>query len=134
MVLGRKGGILPQLLLPIKLNAVGKIGSGKQPLVWVHMQDVLSAIYFLMTNETEEQVFNLVAPERTNQATFVHIASKQLKRKPVLRLPACTFKLLLGEQSQLVLNGQYVKPKALQHAGFEFQYPTLKQALQNLLA
>ena len=133
VVLGRKGGILPQLLLPIKLNAVGKIGSGKQPLVWVHIEDVLSAIYFLMTNETEAQVFNLVAPERTNQAAFVQVASQQLKRKPLLRVPACTFKLLLGEQSQLVLNGQYVKPQALQHAGFEFQYPTLKQALHHLL-
>lgn len=133
VVLGRKGGILPQLLLPIKLNAVGKIGSGKQPLVWVHIEDVLAAIYFLMIKETEGQIFNVVAPERIHQAQFVHIASQQLKRKPLLRLPACTFKLLLGEQSQLVLNGQYVKPHALQHAGFKFQYPTLKQALEDLL-
>lgn len=133
VVLGRKGGILPQLLLPIKLNAVGKIGSGKQPLVWVHIEDVLSAIYFLMTQSTQAQVFNVVAPERINQGQFVQIASRQLRRKPILRLPACSFKLLLGEQSQLILNGQYVKPQALQQAGFEFQYPTLKQALNNLL-
>ena len=133
IVLGNKGGILPQLLLPIKMNAVGKIGSGQQPLVWVHIHDVLSAIYFLMTKDTEANVFNLVAPERINQAQFVHTAAKQLKRKPLLNLPACTFKLLLGEQSQLVLNGQYVKPQALQQAGFEFNYPTLKQALENLL-
>lgn len=133
VVLGAKGGILPQLLLPIKLNAVGKIGSGQQPLVWVHIEDVVSAIYFLMTKDTEGQVFNVVAPERINQAQFVQIAARQLKRKPILRLPTCTFKLMLGEQSQLVLNGQYVKPAALQQAGFEFKYPTLKQALENLL-
>jgi uncharacterized protein len=133
VVLGQHGGILPQLLLPIKLRAVGKIGSGLQPLVWVHIQDVLEAIYFLMTKETQGQIFNLVAPERTHQAQFVHIAAQKLKRKPLLQLPACTFKLLLGEQSQLILNGQYVKPQALQNAGFRFAYPTLKQALDHLI-
>ena len=134
VVLGPKGGILPQLLLPIKLNAVGKLGSGQQPLVWVHIQDVLAAIEFLMTHDTQDTVFNLVAPEQSNQADFVQLASQQLKRKPLLRLPACSLKLMLGEQSQLVLNGQYVKPKALQQAGFEFQYPHLKHALQHLLS
>ena len=133
VVFGRKGGILPQMLLPIRLNLIGKMGSGKQPCVWIHIQDVLRSIVFLMTTETSQSIFNVVAPEKVCQANFVSTSANILKRKPFITLPSFIMKLMLGEQSQLILNGQYVKPKALQDAGFEFKYPTLKQALKDLL-
>ena len=133
VVFGRKGGILPQMLMPIKLNLVKKIGKGLQPCVWVHIQDVIHAIEFLMLNETQQSIFNVVAPEKLNQKGFAEIASVVLKKKPCLNLPAMLFKVMLGEQSQLILNGQYVQPKALQDAGFVFQFPTLKQALNDLI-
>lgn len=133
IVFANNGGILPQMLLPIKLNLVGRIGQGRQPVVWVHIQDVLRAIEFLMTKETAAQIFNVVCPEKMTQAQFAYIAAQQLKRKPCLSLPAFVLKGMLGEQSQLVLNGQYVQPKALQDVGFEFKYPTLKQALEDIL-
>ena len=133
IVLSAKGGILPQMLMPIRLNLVGKIGHGRQPVVWVHIQDVLSAIEFLMTKQTQSNVFNLTAPERVTQAQFSILAAQQLKKHPLLNMPAFVFKCMLGEQSQLVLNGQYVKPQALTEAGFSFKYPTLKEALANLL-
>ena len=133
IVLSAKGGILPQMLMPIRLNLVGKIGHGRQPVVWVHIQDVLSAIEFLMTKQTQSNVFNLTAPERVTQVQFSILAAQQLKKHPLLNMPAFVFKCILGEQSQLVLNGQYVKPQALTEAGFSFKYPTLKEALANLL-
>ena len=133
IVLSAKSGILPQMLMPIRLNLVGKIGHGRQPVVWVHIQDVLSAIEFLMTKQTQSNVFNLTAPERVTQAQFSILAAQQLKKHPLLNMPAFVFKCMLGEQSQLVLNGQYVKPQALTEAGFSFKYPTLKEALANLL-
>jgi uncharacterized protein len=133
VVFGKKGGILPQMLFPIKMNLVGKIGHGRQPCAWVHIKDVLKAIEFLMLKETEQSVFNLVAPERTSQSDFVKNAEIILKRKPFFKVPAGIFKLLLGEKSQLILNGQYVKPKALQELGYEFEFPTLKEALNNLI-
>jgi uncharacterized protein len=133
VVFGPNGGILPQMLMPIKFNLVGKIGSGRQPCVWVHVHDVARAIEFLMHTETEAQIFNVVAPEKVNQRDFVAVAATVLKRKPFFSLPSFVMKLLLGEQSQLILNGQYVKPAALQAAGFEFQYSTLAQALTQLL-
>lgn len=133
VVFGRNGGILPQMLFPIKMNLVNKIGSGLQPCVWVHIQDVIRAIEFLMLKDTTEHVFNVVAPEKDNQKTFADIASVILKKKPLFNLPSSVMKCMLGEQSQLVLNGQYVKPKALQEAGFEFKFPTLKQALNDLI-
>lgn len=133
VVFGRNGGILPQMLLPIKMNLFKKIGHGRQPCVWVHIQDVISAIEFLMLNETSERVFNVVAPEKVNQKTFADTACSILKKKPFFNLPSSVMKCMLGEQSQLILNGQYVKPKALQDLGFEFKFPTLKQALNDLI-
>ncbi|WP_313484264.1 TIGR01777 family oxidoreductase [Acinetobacter variabilis] len=133
VVFGQGGGILSQMLLPIKLNMFGRIGHGRQPVTWVHLQDVMRAIEFLMQQLTQQQVFNVVAPEKVSQAQFARIAAQVLKRKPLLPLPACSMKMMLGEQSQLILNGQYVQPKALQEAGFEFNYPTLKEALIDIL-
>lgn len=133
VVFANDGGILPQMLLPIKMNLVGKIGHGRQPVVWVHIHDVLRALEFLLLNETKQNTFNLVAPEQTSQAQFATTAAQILKRKPLLSLPAYVLRGMLGEQSQLVLNGQYVQSKALVEAGFEFNYPSLEQALQDIL-
>ena len=133
VVFGNGGGVLSQMLLPIKMNMVKNIGHGRQPCVWVHIQDVIRAVEFLMLNETKESIFNVVAPEKVNQKTFADIASLILNKKPLFTLPNFIMKWILGEQSQLVLNGQYVTPKALQNEGFEFEYPVLKYAIKNLI-
>jgi uncharacterized protein len=133
VVFGYGGGILPQMITPIRFNLVGKIGSGWQPLAWIHVEDVLRAIEFLMLNDTQEKIFNVVSPENTTQLDFVQTASSILKKKPILTMPDWVFKTLLGEQSQLILNGQHVVPKALLNAGFEFKYPDLKTTLTKLL-
>lgn len=133
VVFGMGGGILPQMLLPIRFNLVGRIGTGLQPCVWIHMDDVISAIEFLIQQETTAQIFNLVAPEKVNQKSFAGLAALILKKRPLLSLPKGLFQFLLGEQSQLILNGQYVQPKALLDAGFEFKHPTLKEALKDFL-
>ena len=127
------GGILPQMLLPIRLNMIAKIGSGKQPVVWIHIQDVLRAIIFLLQLQADQKVYNLVAPEQINQQGFVDVAARVLKRKPFMTMPKCVFELALGEQSQLILNGQYVTPQALFKHGFKFQHPNLEQALTEIL-
>ncbi|WP_202740288.1 TIGR01777 family oxidoreductase [Acinetobacter sp. 'aerobic (ED)'] len=128
-----QGGILPQMLLPIRLNAVAKIASGQQPVVWIHIQDVLNAILFLLQSDHCQKVYNLVAPDQVNQQQFAQVAAHILKRKPFMTLPKCVFTLVLGEQSQLILNGQYVVPKALLDQGFQFQYPDLNTALTEIL-
>lgn len=134
IVLSAKGGILPQMLLPVRSRLFGKIGHGRQPIVWVHLQDVLRAIEFIMTKTPIEQVFNLTAPEKVTQAEFIKTAEQQLGLKTWFSLPAGLMKLMMGEQSQLVLNGQYVHSKALSEAGFTFKYNTLKEALKDLLS
>ena len=133
VVFGRGGGILPQMLLPIRLNAVGRIGHGRQPVAWVHIQDVLQVIHWLMTQTVDAKILNVVAPEKTSQQDFAKTAARLLKRRPFFVLPAFVLRWLLGEQSQLVLNGQYVKPNALMEAGFKFKYSDYKSALKNIM-
>ena len=133
VVFGKGGGILPQMLLPIKLNLIRKIGTGQQPMTWVHMNDVIQAILFLFKNTSQQKIFNIVAPDHISQVQFAKISSQVLKRKPMLFLPSFVMKLLMGEQSQLVLNGQYVQPTALLKQGFQFQYPDLEIALRKII-
>lgn len=132
VVFGKRGGILPQMLLPIKLGLVGKIGNGQQPVVWVHIHDVLRAIEFLLRTPTQARIFNLVAPTQTHQADFAIQAAQLFKKRPFLNAPAWLFNKVMGEQAQLVLNGQFVAPKNLTQAGFVFHFQGLEHALSNL--
>jgi len=133
VVFARNGGILPQMLMPIRFNLVGKIGHGRQPVSWIHINDVVRAITFILQQRKAKAVYNLVAPEQATQRKFAEIAAAKLYKKPLLSMPACVMKTMLGEQSQLVLNGQFVMPEALLEQGFEFQYPDLNSALTDLL-
>lgn len=134
VVFAADGGILPQMLQPIKWRMVGKIGHGRQPMTWVHIADVLGVIEFLMQQQPAAQVFNVVAPALVSQAEFALTAAHHLNVRPLLTAPAVIFKCLMGEQSQLILNGQYVQPKALLDAGYHFHYAKLDQALAQILA
>lgn len=133
VVFGKGGGALSQMLLPIKLNMIGRIGTGRQPMTWVHIDDAIRAISFLFENSAPHKVYNVVAPDHISQMQFVNIASEWLKRKPLLFLPEFVIKLLMGEQAQLVLNGQFVQPKALLDQGFKFRYADLNHAFKEIL-
>lgn len=131
VVFGQEG-ILPQMLLPIKIGLVGRIGSGQQPMTWVHVDDVIQVILFLFQSTSDQEIYNVAAPDHIDQMQFVRVASKVLKRSPFLHLPSFVMRLLMGEQSQLVLNGQYVQPRALLTEGFDFQYRDLESALRQI--
>lgn len=133
VVLAENGGILPQMLNPIRWNMVGRIGSGQQPFAWIHIDDVLRAILFVLKTDHPAKIYNLVAPERTSQQEFVQVASQLLKKHPIFPLPAWVLNTMLGEQAQLVLNGQYVVPEQLTQARFQFKYDTLQKALSKIL-
>lgn len=134
VVLAAKGGILAQMLTPIRFNLIQNIGTGLQPFVWVHIADVLAVMHLIMQNQPSQDVFNLVAPSQNTQADFARLAAQQLNKKPWLNLPKAVLQCVLGEQSQLVLNGQYVQPQVLLKAGYQFKFPTLAAALQDLLS
>ncbi|HDZ09281.1 TIGR01777 family oxidoreductase [Pseudohongiella sp.] len=134
IVLGSGGGMLGRLVPMFKLGLGGRIGDGEQMMSWVHRADVISAMRFLLTSETESGVFNVTAPNAVNNRGFTRELAAAVRRPAVLPLPAPMVQLMFGEMGdRLLLHGQNVKPARLQALGFEFKYPDLGSALSACL-
>jgi len=134
LVLGM-GGALPMMLLPILLGLGGRLGSGRQWLSWIHVDDVVRAMAHrwqqaLATRERAGTgATNFTAPECVSQADFSRTAARIWRRPSILPTPGWPMRLALGEQADLLLEGQRVVPARLQREGYTFRYPTLAQAL-----
>jgi len=133
LVLSSKGGILPLMLLPFRLFVGGPIGSGEQYISWIHIEDQVNAIRYLLTNENSNSAYNLTAPTPVTSKEFGQIAGKVLKRPSYLPVPSFALKLILGEKATLVLDGQRAIPDKLLEEGFDFKFGSLELALQNLI-
>ncbi|MGQ9837287.1 MAG: thylakoid membrane protein ThyD [Cyanobacteriota bacterium] len=131
IVLGPNGGALAQMLAPFQFFIGGTIGSGKQWLSWIHREDLVSLICFLLKQGSG--VFNGTAPNPVQMQEFCQTLGQILARPSWLPVPELALELLLGEAAQVVLTGQRVIPQAALAAGFRFQYPQLKEALQQIL-
>lgn len=135
LVLGR-GGPLPMMLLPIKLGMGGALGSGRQWQSWIHVNDLLRGLAYLWSEHDNHKVllqtYNFTAPETLTQFNFSKTAARVLHRPCFIPTPAWPIRLLLGEQADLLLEGQRVVPKNLLTSGFEFRYPKLESALRDL--
>jgi len=132
VVLRRGEGMLKQLEFPAKMGMGAVVGSGKQPLTWIDADDLISAIYFLLSHPQLTGVFNLTAPEFVSQRIFTKTLAHVLHRPALLWLPAPIVKILFGQMGEeLLLSGQAVYPERLLEAGFKFQYPTLTAALEH---
>ena len=126
-------GALYRLVLPFKMFVGGPMGSGKQWYSWIHPADTAGAIIFLIENETASGAYNLTAPNPERNKDFARKLGKALNRPSFMPLPGFVLKILFGEVSTVVLDGQRVVPKRLQEAGYEFKFPTLESALKDLL-
>lgn len=132
VVLG-PGGALPPLLLPIRLGVGGRMGSGQQVMSWIHRHDVLTLITAALHDPQMQGVYNATAPEAIAQAQFAATAGQLLHRPVWLPVPAAPLRWAMGEMAQLFVDGQNVVPARLQAEGFAFRYPTLQQALRDLV-
>jgi uncharacterized protein (TIGR01777 family) len=132
-VLSTKGGALPPLLLQYRLFVGGPLGSGRQWLPWIHMVDEVRAIRFLIESESASGPFNLVAPNPLTNADFGRVLARVLRRPFLIPVPALALRLLAGEMSTILLDGQRAVPRRLQDAGFTFQFPEAEMALRDLL-
>lgn len=134
LVLGEEGA-LPMMLLPIRLGLGGRLGDGQQWLSWIHVEDLLRAIAHLWQSKKPDAVeaYNFTAPQSVRQETFSQTAAEALHRPSFLPTPAISMRLLLGEQADLLLEGQRVSPAKLQASGFDFVFPDLQSALQTLV-
>jgi uncharacterized protein len=134
IVLASEGGALKTMLPPFKLGIGGKIATGKQPFAWIHIDDVVSAIDFIVENDKTEGVYNLAAPGLINNQQFTTALGKALKRPTLFTVPAFALRLLYGEAAATLTGGQKVAPMKLEEAGFQFNYPEIEQALKSILA
>jgi hypothetical protein len=132
VVLTTKGGVLPSLSLPYKLFAGGPVGSGRQPLPWIHIDDEVDAIRYLIETPTARGPFNLTTPNPVTNAEFGRVLGKVLGRPHYLPAPGFAFKLAFGETAMLVLEGQRVLPKKLLEAGYSFRFTEVEPALRDI--
>jgi uncharacterized protein (TIGR01777 family) len=134
VVLAREGGILGRMQLPFKLFAGGPIGSGRQWVSWVHRKDVLRAILHCLERQELSGPVNITAPDARTMFEFCGTMGVVLHRPSWLAVPSFVIRLLFGEMSQVVLQGQRVAPRELTGSGFTFRYSRLLTALIDLLA
>jgi uncharacterized protein (TIGR01777 family) len=132
LVFTRQGGIMGIMLLPFRLFVGGYLGSGLQPIAWIHIRDEIGAIRFLLMNETARGAYNLAAPDSVNYRQFAVTAGKVLRRPNWFNLPAWLLKAVLGEKASIVLEMQDIRPERLLAAGYEFQFTDLQAALVDL--
>ncbi len=133
MVLG-KGGALTRMLPPFRFGLGGRLGSGKQWMSWIHVQDLINLILFALTTAGLRGPVNATAPHPVTNAEFTHALAAVLHRPAIFFVPRIALELALGEMATMVLTGQRVIPGAAEAAGFRFQYPDLAPALADLLA
>ena len=134
IVLGEEGA-LARMLPPFKLAFGGPIGSGKQGMSWIHINDMVGAILHCINNPQIGGPVNATAPHPVSNAEFSTCLGVALNRPARLPMPALMVKLLFGEMGEeLLLQGQYVLPNKLLANDFQFQYPDLEQALQQIVA
>jgi uncharacterized protein len=133
LVVARKGGFMDPVLLQYRLFGGGPLGSGRQWWSWILLGDVVRAMRFLIEQDDASGAYNLTAPNPVRMSDFGRAVGSVLRRPHLIPLPAFALKMVLGEMSQLVLEGQRVHPVKLQSAGFEFQYEEIQPALENTL-
>ncbi|WEG12279.1 TIGR01777 family oxidoreductase [Pullulanibacillus sp. KACC 23026] len=132
-VLGPKEGAFPKMMLPYKFFAGGTIGSGKQWLSWIHIQDLVRLIDYVVTHSDIKGPVNGTAPEPVQMNEVGRTIGKAMNRPHLFPVPNFILEALLGEMSVLVLEGQKVLPQKLLDHGFTFDFSTIEKAISNLI-
>lgn len=133
IVLSPEGGALKKMLLPFKLGGGGRIADGSQMMPWIHIDDMVSAIEFLLQDTELKGPFHLTAPEPVTNQEFSQTLASTLRRPCLLPMPEFVLRLVMGEMADLLIYGQNAIPQRLLDSGFTFQHPKLKGALEHLL-
>jgi uncharacterized protein len=134
IILDKQGGALSKMLFPYQAFIGGPMGSGKQWMSWIHIADVVKGITFVMENEDIHGPVNFTAPSPVTMNEFGKSLAVVLQRPHWLPVPGLALRILLGEMSTLVVDGQKVLPNELLKNGYEFTYPDLKSALENIFS
>jgi uncharacterized protein len=133
-VIAREGGMLAKLLTPFKMGMGGKVGSGKQYISWVGLDDVVNAIKVAINDQSIRGPLNIVSPNPVTNEEFTRTLGHVLNRPTALAVPAFAARLAFGEMAdEMLLASQKVLPKKLSAIGFQFQYPELEAAFKKYI-
>lgn len=133
VVLARHGGQFPLMALPVRLFFGGRFGDGKNSMNWVHVEDFVRAVQFLLENENARGPYNLIAPSFTSGGEFMRTVAKTLRRPFWFHVPKTLLQLGLGEMHVVLTEGRRAQPERLSELGFQFQFGNLEDALNDLL-
>ncbi len=134
IVLSKEGGALKKMLPPFLFGAGGILGSGKQFMSWISIDDEINAIKFIINSQNLSGPINLTAPNPVDNYEFTKVLGKVLKRPTIAPLPGFVARLMFGEMADaILLTGNKVYPKKLIDEGFTFHHPTLDKALKSVL-
>jgi len=133
VVLGRDGEAFKQMLIPFRLGVGGRLGSGRQWMPWIHVEDLAGSMLHGIRHATLSGPVNGTAPEPERNAEFTRKLGRAVHRPAILPAPPFALKLLLGEFAGVILASQRAVPRALLESGFKFRYPTLERALGDLI-
>ena len=135
IVLEQGGGALQKMLLPFKLGAGGRLGSGRQWMSWIHLDDVVGLLMHAATNETVQGPVNGVAPNPVRNSDFTKVLAKALRRPAIFPAPGFGLKLLIGEfADEGLLSSARVLPQKAKDTGYDFAFPELAPALGHILS
>ena len=132
VVLSAEGGALKKMLPPFKLGVGGRLGSGRQWFPWIHIDDIVGIFRHAILTSSMKGPANGVAPEAVTNAEFTKQLGRALHRPAFLPVPELALRALMGEMADVLFDSQRVVPKAALEAGYEFQYPVLGRALEDL--
>ena len=135
VVLSKDGGALKRLMPMFQLGLGSAVGSGKQYMPWIHIDDLVSVFQEALFNSNYSGIYNAVSPEETSNQAFSKQLAKSLSKPFFLpNVPAFILKLVFGEMANVLLEGSRVSSKKLTNTSFQFQYPTLSEALSTIVS
>lgn len=133
LVLSKDGGVLKKLLLPFKLFAGGSLGDGNQWFPWIHIQDVIDIIDFVLNNESINGAVNCAAPGIVRMKDFSRTLGKTINRPSYINVPKFALRIISGQIADTAVSGQQISVEKLLKAGYQFKFNELEGALKNLL-
>jgi hypothetical protein len=133
VVQGLGGGALQKMLLPFKLGLGGPVGHGRQWVSWIHLEDLLAMLVWLLENEHTHGEYNGTAPNPVSNRELSNALGRVLRRPAIVPLPGFVLRIALGEVANLVLDGQHVTPGRALAQGFSFRFSEIEPALRDVL-
>ncbi len=133
VVLGADGGALAQMLPPFRVGLGGRLGSGRQYMAWIHIDDLIGAMLLARGTPGMRGPVNAVAPNPSSNSEFTRILAASLHRPALFPVPGFALKIVLGEFAEVLLGSQRAVPEVLQQIGYSFAFPELTAALRDLL-